>query len=765
MRVWREPALWFLAAVVLLFFWRPLTIETFCYRDLYLLFYPKKLFLLQALGSGQIPLWDPLTHGGQPYLASPSNTFYYPANLLYAILPPLQAFNTIIVLHVILCASTAYLLARILGLSQPAAFVSGAVFALCGYTLSTINLMVLVFALPWVPLTLAATHLFVTTSKARYLVTACIAAALPLLAGAAELTAMMFVTLASWLAVVPNEVPLRRRALTLLAVCAFAIGLSMALTVPAAEMIRESSRREPRPFEDFGAWSVSPRRLPELIVPRFFGLTDVPDDSAYWGGRFERQFPYILSLYFGVCALVLAAVAVLTTRGHPERRVILLLLALAALGLILSLGTHLPLFRLAYEIPGARNFRYPVKAMMISLVPLALLAGFGVQRLEEGRARAAAILAGAAALVFLILAGVFSVSSGFRQAFASSVFLTALTESSQRELAASLFHTGSFATLFALVAGAAPTRSRIGPLVAALVVFDLALAGSRVNFYAPREVFEKPPLADAVRSIIDGGRLYRESFTLQRFGLPDPHPAWTIRWMIETLAVYTGNFFGLPAVLHADYDGLAPLRMTTLTSRLETMPWNERAPALARAGVTAVISRRQLGDPLKRTLTMKDADGHPLHLYANPVSRPIRFATRPRFVSDDKEALQAVLGTPYSPDEVILQGNGARVLPRQGCRSRVVPRRRAINETIVDVETSCDGFVVFSETFYPGWTASVDGAAQNLLRADFAFSAVAVPAGNHVVRKAYRPVSVPIGLAGTGLSLLALGIVAWRLKR
>src|SRR5205823_1178731 len=120
----RERPFWVLLAAVVALFWRPLTTSTFFFRDLYQLFYPKKEFLVAALRSGQIPMWDPLTNGGQPFLASPTNTAFYPTNALFFVLPFQFAFNVDLVLHVLLCAAGAYWLARTLRLSPTAAFVS-----------------------------------------------------------------------------------------------------------------------------------------------------------------------------------------------------------------------------------------------------------------------------------------------------------------------------------------------------------------------------------------------------------------------------------------------------------------------------------------------------------------------------------------------------------------------------------------------------------------------------------------------------------------
>jgi hypothetical protein len=67
-----------------------------------------------------------------------------------------------------------------------------------------------------------------------------------------------------------------------------------------------------------------------------------------------------------------------------------------------------------------------------------------------------------------------------------------------------------------------------------------------------------------------------------------------------------------------------------------------------------------------------------------------------------------------------------------------------------------DGFLVLSDTYRPGWSASVDSAPSPILRAHAAFRAVSVPAGKHRVVFLYRPASLRLGAA---VSLLALGVL------
>ena len=65
--------------------------------------------------------------------------------------------------------------------------------------------------------------------------------------------------------------------------------------------------------------------------------------------------------------------------------------------------------------------------------------------------------------------------------------------------------------------------------------------------------------------------------------------------------------------------------------------------------------------------------------------------------------------------------------------------------------------LVLNDSFYPGWEATLDGVDVPLLRANTAFRAVAVPAGEHVVEMRYRPRSFEVGLALAGVAILLLG--------
>jgi uncharacterized membrane protein YfhO len=82
------------------------------------------------------------------------------------------------------------------------------------------------------------------------------------------------------------------------------------------------------------------------------------------------------------------------------------------------------------------------------------------------------------------------------------------------------------------------------------------------------------------------------------------------------------------------------------------------------------------------------------------------------------------------------------------------------------VDAPCDGFVVLAENHYDGWRVSVDGSEATPLRADYAFTAVAVKRGRHRIDRAYTQPRLAAGAAGSVIALLTLlAASAWWTRR
>ncbi len=88
------------------------------------------------------------------------------------------------------------------------------------------------------------------------------------------------------------------------------------------------------------------------------------------------------------------------------------------------------------------------------------------------------------------------------------------------------------------------------------------------------------------------------------------------------------------------------------------------------------------------------------------------------------------------------------------------------NELKYDVKSDKGGVVVFSEVYYPGWTATVDGKPVEVGRVNYILRAINVKPGNHKVVLTFRPTTVKvtetIAYIGYALLVATLLLLVWR---
>lgn len=87
------------------------------------------------------------------------------------------------------------------------------------------------------------------------------------------------------------------------------------------------------------------------------------------------------------------------------------------------------------------------------------------------------------------------------------------------------------------------------------------------------------------------------------------------------------------------------------------------------------------------------------------------------------------------------------------------------NRLVYKASTPKDGVVVFSEIYYPGWQATIDGQPVDIARVDYILRAINVPAGEHTIEMWFDPQSIQVteSIAYAALALLLIGVMvlAW----
>ncbi|WP_345536316.1 hypothetical protein [Phytohabitans rumicis] len=142
----------------------------------------------------------------------------------------------------------------------------------------------------------------------------------------------------------------------------------------------------------------------------------------------------------------------------------------------------------------------------------------------------------------------------------------------------------------------------------------------------------------------------------------------------------------------------------------------------------------------------------------------VRWAARAVVEPDPQKRLELLSSGRLADDEVVLNAAGA---PAEGAPATVTWLNDGMDEVSVSVQAQGAGYVVIADAIQPTWTVTVDGERAALVPADHGLAAVAVPAGNHVIRFAY---TLPYHNAGAWISgatvlLLLTAIGAERLRR
>jgi len=702
-------------------------------------FFARSHVVGQSLRALEWPGWQRGVFMGSPLLGDPQAAIFDPATWLTLPWDAPRAATLGILVHLVVMGWGMQLWMRLRGLGPEAALLAAVVFALGGK--QTVHLQHWTFAATtaWWPWMLAALEGFRRDGRGRWLLLAALASMASWFGGAAQLGYFgSLVALAYALALAPS-LAARRPLDAVLALGAFPLGAVLAAPMlwPAAELAALGPRGAGTTYEFASQFRWTSRWGAALLVlPRAFG------------GRWPSPEMNLMEAtgYVGVWPLALVAAA-------PWRRLgTWLFVLLGALGVALSFGPDawLGLHRFAFDhLPGFDRFRVPTRALMVTSLAAAVASAEALEALRASASRGPAWRTG----VVLVSTGVLALAlprlEGFpldRDAGEAGAFLTVLL--------ASLGVAWLFAG--ALVARS-PRASCAWALTASLVcAADLQTTFGTWNDVAP-SAGETPPLGDLapwmppapsprrVAVIAEWGQTANAALRWGWEGTTGYGPTGLRRVGALLRATVRGR---LPASGPLANDGF------TFPRPRPTSPlWPLFATPLVASDVPQDLPR--LG-PLRPEYPWRAR----LAAY-EAAALPRVFTTGAWSVHDDASlegpGLEAALSPAARGEEAVLaapfeglEPSAARRPPQPARAVRVL--RDALE---ADLETERAGLAVVLDPWCPGWHATLDGHEVPLVRADYAFMAVPVPAGLHTLRLEYRNTAVHAGAAVSAAALTA----------
>ena len=158
-------------------------------------------------------------------------------------------------------------------------------------------------------------------------------------------------------------------------------------------------------------------------------------------------------------------------------------------------------------------------------------------------------------------------------------------------------------------------------------------------------------------------------------------------------------------------------------------------------------------------------------IYQNLEVLPRAFIVHQAEISNDDETTLSRLREPtFDPAQLVILSAGADSPRHQEAphlqattalegaeelRAEATILEYTPERVLIRASTRAPGYLVLSDTYYPGWTAEVDGQTATIQRADLMLRAVYLEPGEHRVEFRFQPASLRLGIWVSGVALVA----------
>jgi hypothetical protein len=709
--------------------------------DLVTSFYPFRAFAAKSIKERTLPLWNPLILGGIPFQANSQSALFYPLNALYYVLPTPIAWAAAHLLRMFLSCLLMAMLVRAIGGSNAGAIFSGIVFASCGF-MTTWQGQAMGDAAIWLPLICYSVHRLHETCSRFSIALTSFAFAMPVLAGHPETAAHLTAAgsfLALWLWTRSSLSKPRVYSWTFIwsffVAGVLALGLAMIQILPTLEWLQHIGQS----FEV--VW-------PPLSLHQVLGWVsrDILRDPNSAGIQVPEGAAYI-----GMITLVAASLAVF----HNSTRYVIFFVALTVISLSVIYGGE-PLWSIVSNTPVLRSLKN-TRLIVVASFSLAALAGLGISAIEEQafsvrqRTLALILLASGFAAIFVLLYNLqlwttFKVEFARRPSFARTLLCVGVAP-------------------FLLKLYSKLPRRIFTVLVCAIAIFDLAtFSYGYTGFAAPDEIFPPASVFGWVAQDKDM-ELYRAaeirapypSNASSVYAIPSADgyeiqlqsPRLFVRGM--SLDTGVGINFEPDAILN-----LTDRRLDMLNVKyLIVNAFDEAFVQFAAARKFPLVFNNQYVAVFENKSVLPRA-------FLVPASgvelRPDPEAQIRRLQESSFDPTTAVLVTEDAPFFHAAYPVGLPFARRADITSI------STNELALRVETSEPAVLVVSQTYYPGWHATVDGVETPVLPVDLALTGIPILTGTHEVQLVFKPFTFRAGMFVTVLSALILAALAFRIR-
>ena len=779
-------------------------------------FLPWRYLAWEMIRGGSLPLWNPYVGMGAPLLANYQTGVLYPPNWILFLFDAIGGVGwmgwghaVLVAFHLAWAGWGMVKLAKSLGVGEVGQAIAGLSFGLSGYLVSRVSFFSINSTVVWLPWILyycipVKCEEEYSGGKLWRLLKLTLSMSMLLLAGHAQTAWYIILFGILWGVFIRNNQIAHsyrsdKGALKKIRVLATdyllgsltglfqysiallgAIALASAQLLPTLEYLINSQRSTMVPSEQATTYSYWPWRLLTLLAPRLFGS---PVKGNYWGyGNYWED-----ALYFGMLPLIAFISSFLLNKSEKKRMSdrsgdrfqnhLLWFIGLCIIfSMALALGKNTSIFPFFYEhIPTFNMFQAPTRFSIWAQFGFSLVAGVGVSqwrkpvgkclywtRLSIAAAFAVILGSGLAWLTFgkitqtivqaTALAGFWAMGTGF--------LIIAIPDSFDGNFNSN----GGSDIKFQKAA-----LWGIGVII--FVALDLLITDWGLNPGIGQKLLTKPAFTSPyVEQLVGENRIYlppQDEYDLKftrfmRFDSYNPGEDW------ENLrSVLLPNVNILDQVASANnFDPLVTSRYEKWMEHInEVMIQGQDSNLQTLLNLSGIGAVETIDNSAMSGVVFNEIKG----------SRYLRFVPCMYEANGAEEALKMIDQGEFNPDQSVVIENSEREgnFPRckemeaseeAGAAIQEIEKRP--NKLALVIENQKPGFLVISETWYPGWVVEINGKRGEILKANYLFRGLFLEPGINSIVFLYHPESFYWGSIISICGLIGfLSLILYNIRR
>ncbi|MBI5620707.1 YfhO family protein [Candidatus Gottesmanbacteria bacterium] len=692
------------------------------YFDVLRELYPWKHLAIEEMKQGRLPLWNPYNFSGNPLLANDQSAALYPLNILFFLLPFDIAWSTLVILQPLLGSFFFFLFATTIGITPRGAILGAIAFNYGSFANVWMEFNTVWHTILWLPLIL-----WCIEKRKTFL----LSVAVFMSATAGHPQDFLYVLGFSLIYMIS------RRRLLITGILG-GLGLAAVQILPTIELFLKSAR-VPHDYQFIMSnMLIPPWQLIKMFVPDFFGN---PATKTYF-----LQDTYVSgAISIGLVGVLLAITAIVS-RSLPWHRKFFLWSAFG----ILLLTVRTPLTELFYRFPiPILSTGSPSRMLSLFAISLAVLTGIGWDTLSKNPKT---FLRGAAIVACILIAG-----------WITALLLSSPTSQRSMLLASAVFVAGFLAIIFI------PKKLQ-APVVTMVLVTELLFAFLKFNPFVPRSfVFPPHPLWNFLSS---------QKLTDRFWGYGTAQMPYNVSTYfhiqspdgIDPLNLKLYNQF-----IQGSHNGTIARTFTRFTRSdafiapgygehdLAQNP--SRLRILDALGVRFVIDRIEnaataITFPPDRFAPVWKDDGWTV--FENTKVAPRYFLTHRAVLYRTPEEFERLFFSPdfNVSDTVLISIQDQLPLLQSDPTKQIKLLRYTPSQVTFETTTKQLQLLYLSDADDGNWRAEIDGISSPVLRANWSFRAVLVPAGTHTIDFLYLPKSFLWAVAISGITLVILLVAA-----